>query len=108
MSRLLVSEPSKEFKDAVPSTSVMTERNRLMSWDSAAQGLTKPVVVIPSSKITIFLRPLGFVINITKLIFASLVKLPYTSFKLGYEMAKLFTRGLSSIRRLLSSSREER
>jgi hypothetical protein len=101
MSRLLVSEPSKKFKDAVPSTSVMTERNRLMSWDSAAQGLTKPVVVIPASKITIILGPLAFVSKITKLISAALVKLPYTLFKIGYEIVKLFTRGASSLRRLL-------
>jgi len=100
-----VSEPSKKFKDAVPSTSVMTERNRLMSWDSAAQGLTKPVVVIPSSKITIFLRPLGFASKITKLILAAVVKLPYTLFRLGYEIAKLVTRGLSNIRRLLFPAR---
>jgi hypothetical protein len=105
MSRLLVSEPSKKFKDAVPSTSVITERNRLMSWDGAAQGLTKPVVVIPSSKITIFLRPLGFVSKITKLILAAVVKLPYTLFRLGYEIAKLVTRGLSNIRRLLFPAR---
>ena len=100
-----MSEPSKKFKDAVPSTSVMTERNRLMSWDSAAQGLTKPVVVIPSSKITIFLRPLGFASKITKLILAAVVKLPYTLFRLGYEIAKLVTRGLSNIRRLLFPAR---
>ena len=96
-----MSEPSKEFKDAVPSTSVMTERNRLMSWDSVAQGLTKPVVVIPSSKITIIVGPLGFASKITKLILAAVVKLPYTLFRLGYEIAKLVTRGLSNIRRLL-------
>jgi hypothetical protein len=105
MSRLLVSEPSKEFKDAVPSTSVMTERNRLMSWDSVAQGLTKPVVVIPSSKITIIVGPLGFASKITKLFPTSVVKLPNTLFKLGYEFAKLVTRGLSSIRRLFFPGR---
>ena len=100
-----MSEPSKEFEDAVLSTSVITERNRLMSWDSAAQGLTKPVVVIPSSKITIFLRPLGFASKITNSILASVVKLPYTLFKIGYEIAKLVTRGLSNIRSLLFPAR---
>jgi hypothetical protein len=96
-----VTEPTKEIKDATPSTSVMTERNRLMSWDSIARGLTKPVDQIPSSKITIILRPLAFVSKIKKLISAALVKLPYTLFKLGYEIAKLVTRVLSNLRHLM-------
>ena len=100
-----MSEPSKEFKAAAPSAPVMTERNRLMSWDSIAQGLTKPVDVIPSSKITITLRPLEFASEITKLILVAVVKLPYTLFKLGYEIAKLVTRRLSKIRRLLFPAR---
>ena len=96
-----MTEPSNEFKDAAPSTPVMTERNRLMLWDSIAQGLTKPIDVIPSSEITIILIPLAFASKIMKLILAAAVKLPYTLFKLGYEIAKLVTRGLSSIRWLL-------
>ena len=96
-----MTEPTKEIKDATPSTSVMTERNRLMSWDSIARGLTKPVDQIPSSKITIILRPLAFVSKIKKLISAALVKLPYTLFKLGYEIAKLVTRVLSNLRHLM-------
>ena len=96
-----MTEPNKEIKDATPSTSVMTEKNRLMSWDSIARGLTKPVDVIPSSKITIILGPLAFVSKISKLISAALVNLPYTLFKIGYEIVKLFTRGVSSLRRLL-------
>ena len=96
-----MTEPTKQIKDATPSTSVITERNRLMPWDSIARGLTKPVDVIPRSKITFILGPLAFVSKITKLISAALVKLPYTLFKLGYEIAKLVTRGLLSIRRLL-------
>jgi hypothetical protein len=105
MSRLPVTEPSKEFKDAVPSTSVMTERNRLMSWDNTAQELPKPVDVTPSFKITIILIPLGFASKITNSILASVVKLPFTLFKLGYEIAKLVTRGLSNIRSLLFPAR---
>jgi hypothetical protein len=108
MSRLPVTEPAKEIKDAAPSTSVMTERNRLVSWDSIARVLTKPVDVIPSSKITIILGPLAFVSKITKLIIAAVVMLPYTLFKIGYEIAKLFTRGLAGIRRLLSGSKKAR
>jgi hypothetical protein len=108
MSRLLVTESSKGHKVSATLTSGKIERNKLMSWDSTFQELNKPVSEFPRPKPPVTPRPLGFVINITKLFFASLLKLPYTSFKLGYEMAKLFTRGLSSIRRLLSSSREER
>ena len=96
-----MAEPSKESKAATPSTPVMTERNRLMSWDSIAQGLTKPVDVIPSSKITINLRPLEFASETTKLTLAAVVKLPYTIFKLGYEIAKLVTRVLSNLRHLM-------
>ena len=101
MSWLPVTEPSKEFKDPVPLISVMTERNRLISWDSTVQELTKPAAVTRSPQIAIIPRSLGFIIKITQLIPATLFKLPYTLFKLGYEIAKLVTRGLSSIRRLL-------
>ena len=100
-----MTEPAKEIKDAAPSSSVMTERNRLMSWDSIARGLAKPVDVIPSSKITIILGPLAFVSKITNLIIGAVVKLSYTLFKIGYEIAKLFTRGVSSLRRLLFPSK---
>ena len=105
MSRLPVTVPSKEFRGATPSTSVMTERNRVMSWDSTARELPKLVVVTPSSKITIIFRSLGFASKITKLILTSVVKLPNTLFKLGYDFAKLVTRGLSSIRRLFFPGR---
>jgi len=103
-----VSEPSKKFKGAVPSTSVMTLRNRLMSWDSAAQELTKPGDVTPSSKNSITPRRVGFIGKKTKLFFAALAKLPYKLFKVSYEIAKLFTRGLAGIRRLLSGSKKAR
>ena len=96
-----MTEPTKEIKDATPSTSVMTERNRLMSWDSIARGLTKPVDVIPSSKNSITSRTLVFVRKITKLFPESLAKLPLALLKLGYEIAKMVTRVLSNIRRLL-------
>jgi hypothetical protein len=72
-----------------------------MSWDSTAQGFNKPGGVTPSSKISITSRLFGFVSNIIKLFLAFLAKLPYALFKLGYEIAKFVTRGLSTIRRLL-------
>ena len=96
-----MTESSKEQKLAATLTSVTTERNRLMSWSSPVQGLTKPGGVAPSSKGTITLSLLAFVSNTTKSILAALVTLPYSLFKLGYEIAKVITRGLSRIRRLL-------
>jgi hypothetical protein len=72
-----------------------------MSWDSTVQGITEPSGVISSSKNSITPRPLGLASKILKLIWASLAKLPYTLFKFGYEIAKLTTRGLSSLRRSL-------
>jgi hypothetical protein len=96
-----MTESCKEFEGADPSNSVTTETNRLMSWDSTVQQLTIPLAVTPRPNNTIILRPLGFVRSISKLILKNMVKVPYTFFKLGYEIAKLFTRGLSSVRRLL-------
>jgi hypothetical protein len=103
MSRLPVTESSKEFKVVAPSSSVATVRNRLISWDSTVQELTEPFAVVPSSKSEIILRSLRFVIKKTKFTLAALVKLPYTLFKLGYEIAKLVARGLSSTRRSILS-----
>ena len=96
-----MTESSKRHKVSATFTSVTTERNRVMSWDSTAQGYNKPGGVTPSSKISITSRLFGFVSNIIKLFLAFLAKLPYALFKLGYEIAKFVTRGLSTIRRLL-------
>ena len=101
-----MTESLKVFKDAASSNSVTTERNRLISWDSTVQKLTSPVAEIPLPKNAITLRHLGFVRSVAKLILAALSKAPYTLFKIGYEIAKLFTRGLSSIRCLLCGSKE--
>jgi hypothetical protein len=101
MRGLPVTEFPKVYKHPTPSNLVTTEKNRLISWDSTVQGLTKPLAEIPRPKNPDTPKPLGFVSKITKLIFTSLAKLPYTLFKLGYEIAKFVTRGLSSIRRSL-------
>jgi hypothetical protein len=101
MRRFLVTESPKENRHPATSTSVTTERNRLMSWGSLVQGVTKPSDVIPSYKKSISLGPFGFGSNILNIFFASLAKLPFALFKLGYEIAKLFTRGLSGVRHLL-------
>jgi len=97
-----VTESSKGNKHLAASTSVTAERNRLMSWDSTVQGLTKPGHEIPGSKIAIIHKPFGFSSKIRGVFFVSLATLPYTLLKLGFEIAKLVTRGLSTIRRLLS------
>jgi hypothetical protein len=96
-----VTESSRGHKHPKALTSVTTQRNRLMSWDSTVQGITEPGGLISSSKNSITRRALGLASRIPKLICASLAKLPYTLFKFGYEIAKLVTRGLSSIRRSL-------
>ena len=96
-----MTESSKVHKVSTPLTSVTTERNRLMSWDSTVKEFTKPDDVIPSSKTAIILWPFGFASKITRVFSAYLAKLPHTLFKLGYEIAKLVTRRLSSLRRLL-------
>lgn len=108
MRRLSVIESSRKVKFMAPVTSATIERNRLMSWDSTSRELTESGSVTPSPKSSITVGPIGSVSTITKLIFESLAKLPYSLFKLGYEIAKLFTRGLSSIRFLLSGSKDER
>ena len=96
-----MTESSEGHKTSATLTSVKIERNRLISWDSTVQGLNKPDGVMPSSKNSISIRTLGFVGNTTKFFSVSLAKLPYALFKLGYEIAKLVTRSLSNIRRLL-------
>ena len=105
MKRSPVTESSKGLRRAPPPTLFTSKRNRLITWESTEQEFTKSGAVIPSSKIAIIPRPLGFVSKTTKSIFASLAKLPYALFKLCYAIAKLVTRGLSSIRRLLFVSK---
>jgi hypothetical protein len=96
-----VTESSEGHKTSASLTSVKIERNRLMSWDSTVQGLNKPDGVTQRSKNSITIRTIVFVRKVTKLFPESLAKLPYALFKLGYEIAKIFTRGFSTIRRLL-------
>ncbi len=96
-----MTESSKGHKHPNALTSVTTQRNRLMSWDSTVQGISEPSGVISSSKNLITLRPLGLARKIPKSMYIFLAKLPYALFKIGYEIAKLVTRGLSSIRRSL-------
>ena len=105
MSRLPVTKSSEEHKVSATLTSVTTERNRLMSWGSTVRGLAKPGGVIPNSKISITLWPFGFTSKKIRAIFAHLAKLPYSLFKLGFEIAKLVTRVLSNIRRLLFTTK---
>jgi len=96
-----VTESSRRHEFPATLTAVATERNRLMSWDNTVQGLAIQSDLIPNSKSSITLKRLDFVCTIIRAIFASLSKLPYTLFKIIYEIMKLFTRGLLSIRRSL-------
>ena len=96
-----MTESSEGPETSATLTSVKIERNRLISWDRTVQGLNKPDGVTPSSKNSITIGRLVFVRKVTKLFLESLAKLPYTLFKLGYEIAKLVTKTLSSLRRLL-------
>jgi hypothetical protein len=101
MSRLPVTESAKVHKVSATFTSVTTERNRVISWDSTVQELTKSGAVTPSFKSSNSFRPIGFLSKIAESFFAYLAKLPYALFKIGYGIAKLVTMGLSNIRRLL-------
>ena len=96
-----MTESAKRYKHPSTSTPGTAEKNRLMSWDSTLQGRTKPHDVIPNSKSSITAKPPGFFSRIIRAIFESLAKLPYALFKLGYEVAKKVTWGLSNIRRCL-------
>ena len=96
-----MTEYSEGHKTPASLPSVKIERNRLMSWDSTVQGLNKPDGVTQSSKNSTTIRTIEFVRKVTKLFPESLAKLPYALFKLGYEIAKIFTSGFSTIRRLL-------
>ena len=96
-----MTESHKGSEYTATPTSVTTERNRLMSWVSNSQELTEPLTEIPSPKIPIIPKTLWFVSKIANSILEFLAKLPYTLFKFGYEIAKIITRGLSRIRRLL-------
>ena len=96
-----MTESHKGSEYTATPTSVTTERNRLMSWVSNSQELTEPLTEMPSPKIPIIPKTLGFVSKIANSTLEFLAKLPYTLFKFGYEIAKLVARGLSRIRRLL-------
>ena len=101
-----MTESSNGNKMSATFTSVTAGRNRVISWDSTVQGLNKPDGVTQSSKGSITIKAVGFVSKITQLFSGSIAKLPYALFKFGYEIAKLFTRGISRIRFLFSGSKE--
>jgi hypothetical protein len=101
MSRLLVIEPSKEAIVVQHSTPGATERNRLVSWKTAAQRPNEYSVETLRSKISLSINPIGLANKYIKLIGAIPTKLVYTVFKLGFEIAKILIGRLSKIRRLL-------
>ncbi len=101
-----MTESSKGYKGNAAFTSTTTERNRLVSWESTIEGLNKPDGATQGPKSSITIRTFGFVSKITQLFSGSIAKLPYALFKFVYEIAKLFTRGISRIRFLFSGSKE--
>ena len=84
-----------------PSKSGTTQRNRFVVWERASQDPNNSGVGIPSPKKSTSLRPLNHISSITKSIVKALLSVLYTFIKVGYEVAKFATRGLSSIRRFL-------
>jgi hypothetical protein len=78
------------------------EKNRLISWDSNVQELNQSNAGTSDSKGTTMPSHSGLANKMTKLILATAVRLPTVIFKVGYELAKLATRGLSRVRRLFS------
>ncbi len=100
-----MTETSKGLEFTRVYKTLRTERNRLVSWDSAKQEFDISIPANQSPRNAITPKTHEFIGKIFKLIFASLFKLTYTLFKLGYEIAKIVTRGLSSIRRLLFVAR---
>ncbi len=96
-----MTESDKRYKHPSTSTPGTAEKNRLMSWNNTAQKFNRPVAKTPNSKSTMMLRPLGLVGRAIKLTSETLLALPLTLLKLGYEIAKLVAKGLSIIRRAL-------
>lgn len=93
---------SSKRLEAVPHfTSGTIERNRILSWDIVNQRPNKSSPENLSSKITLSPSPLWLAARVPKLTIASLARLLYITIKLGYEIAKYLTRGLSGIRSYL-------
>ena len=101
-----MTEFSKEVKVGGPSTLAKTERNRFVSWESDVQIANQPGIEALTPKASKALSSLTPVSRIAKSIFAVLVKVIYSLFKVGYEVAKFFTRRLSSIRGFLFSGKK--
>jgi hypothetical protein len=99
-----VTEFSKEVKVGAPATPPETERNRFVSWESAAQLANKPRVEILTPKTSKSHGSPSFASRTTKSIVAVSLTLLYTVFKIGYEVAKFFTRRLSTFTRFFFGS----
>ena len=101
-----MTEFSKEVKDSVPATSARTDRNRFVSWESEVQLANKIGVEILTPKKSKSHGSPSFASRTTKSIVTVFLKVLYTVFKVGYEVAKFLTRRLSSIRGLLFSGKK--
>ena len=94
-------ESSEEALVVQHSKSRSTERNKLVSWETAAQRPNEYSFETLRSKIALSINPIGLASKYIKLIGAIPTKLVYTVFKLGFEIAKILIGRLSKIRRLL-------
>ena len=101
MSRFIVNESSKEAAFIASSISGTTERNRFVTWESAVRIASKPAIETLSPKTSMTHGLLRLACKIIRSIVEALLKALYRFLKFSYEIAKFFTKGLSSIRRYL-------
>jgi len=75
-----------------------SKRNRFVSWESVSQRPNKSGELISTSRIAFSFSRHGITLRITHSLVSALFRVSYTFFKVVYEVAKIITRGLSSIR----------
>ena len=99
-----MTEFSKDVKVGAPATSAKTDRNRFVSWESDVQLANKTGVEILTPKKSKSHGSPSFASRTTKSIVTVFLKVLYTVFKIGYEVAKFFTRRLSTFTRFFFGS----
>ncbi len=99
-------DSSKRVEFCGSPTIATAEKNRLMSWENTLPTATKSDSLVRGSKPAITIRPVGFVRKIVNMILGTLLAMPYALVKIGYEIAKFVTSGLSTFRRFLFGSNQ--
>jgi hypothetical protein len=97
-----MTKPSNRVAFVLLVKSDIAEKNRLVSWESAAQRANEPGDEIQSPKNSTCRSPLWIGRRTTMLIISILLEVLHKFLKLGYKIIKLFVRSLSSFRRFLS------